>query len=31
LYQGVIRRLPPLRFLFGMEAREKRTLQVSSA
>jgi glucan biosynthesis protein C len=31
LYQGVIRRLPPLRFLFGMEAREKRTLQVSSS
>jgi glucan biosynthesis protein C len=31
LYQGVIRPLPPLRFLFGMEAREKRTLQVASA
>jgi ABC-type nitrate/sulfonate/bicarbonate transport system permease component len=31
LYQGVIRRLPTLRFLFGMEAREKRALQVSSS
>jgi len=31
LYEGVIRRLPPLRFLFGMKAREKRTLQVSSS
>ena len=29
LYQGVIRRVPLLRFLFGMKAREKRTLQVS--
>ena len=29
LYQGVIRRLPLLRFVFGMKAREKRTLQVS--
>ncbi len=27
-HEGVIRRLPPLRFLFGMKAREKRTLQV---
>jgi peptidoglycan/LPS O-acetylase OafA/YrhL len=31
LYQGLIRPLPPLRFLFGMKAREKRTLQVSSS
>ena len=29
LYQGVIRRLLLLRFVFGMKAREKRTLQVS--
>jgi peptidoglycan/LPS O-acetylase OafA/YrhL len=29
LYQGVIVRVPLLRFLFGMKAREKRTLQVS--
>jgi glucan biosynthesis protein C len=29
LYQGVIVRVPFLRFLFGMKAREKRTLQVA--
>lgn len=31
LYEGLIRPLPPLRFLFGMKARQKRTLHVSSS
>jgi len=31
LYQGLIRPLPPMRFLFGMKARQKRTLQDSSS
>ena len=31
LYLGLIRPLPPLQFLFGMKARQKRTLHVSSS